>query len=108
MYAPLGCYTENVEEPGQLKGVIERAVASGKTSVINVMGSRDVFHPLYNNVSSKEMFWHLPADEIEAPARERHIQEHYPRFHAGQMKPANTPLASTTLGATNDHEETKA
>ena len=81
--APPGCYVENVDESEQLRDVIERALASGKTSVINAMGSRDVFHPLYAIDYSNEMFSHLPAPEIEAPARERHIDYHYPKFHDG-------------------------
>jgi acetolactate synthase-1/2/3 large subunit len=83
MYAPLGCHTENVDQPEQLSGAIDRALGSGKTSVINIMGSRDVVHPLYDTAYAKEMFWHLPPAEIEEPARRRHIDHHYPMFHGG-------------------------
>ncbi|MPZ83192.1 MAG: hypothetical protein GEV28_23485 [Actinophytocola sp.] len=76
MYAPLGCHVENIEEPHQLAGVINRAIASGTTSVINVVGTKDVRHPLYDSAYCKEVFWHLPAAEVEPPVRERHIQRH--------------------------------
>lgn len=81
MFAPLGCHVEHVETPGGLREAINRALASGITAVINVVGTRDVHHPLYHSAQSKEMFWHLPPDEVEAPARERHIEHHYPKFH---------------------------
>ena len=87
MYAPLGCYTENIDQPEQLDSMLARALESGKTSVINIIGARDVIHPLYDNVSAKEMFWHLPADEVEAPVRNRHLDGYYPQFHDGSAAP---------------------
>jgi acetolactate synthase-1/2/3 large subunit len=87
MYAPLGCYTENIDQPEQLDRVLARALESGRTAVINIIGARDVIHPLYDNVSAKEMFWHLPADEVEAPVRNRHLNGHYPQFHGGSAAP---------------------
>ena len=85
MFEPLGCHVEHVTEPDQIGPAMARSFASKKTSVINVIGSRDVVHPLYGSTNAKEMFWHLPADEIEQPARDRHIGKHYPAFHGGQV-----------------------
>lgn len=83
MYAPLGCHTEHVESPDQIGPALARAFDSGKTSVINVIGTRHVKHPLYDSANAREMFWHLPADEVEEPARKRHHEHFYPKFHGG-------------------------
>jgi acetolactate synthase-1/2/3 large subunit len=83
MYAPLGCYTEHVERPQDIVPALERAFASRKTAVINLVGTRHVKHPLYDSANAREMFWHLPADEVEEPARKRHHELFYPKFHGG-------------------------
>ncbi|GAA4412350.1 thiamine pyrophosphate-binding protein [Quisquiliibacterium transsilvanicum] len=85
MYATLGCHAEHVESPDQIVPALERAFDSGKTAVINLIGTRNVKHPLYDSPSAREMFWHLPADEVEEPARKRHHEGFYPRFHAGRL-----------------------
>lgn len=79
MYAPLGCHVENIEEPDQLDGMIDRALASGRTSVLNVIGTKDVPHPLYDSAYCKEVFWHLPAAEVEQPVRDRHLRSDRPQ-----------------------------
>jgi len=84
MYATLGCHAEHVADPADIAPALERAFASGRTAVINLVGTRRVRHPLYDSVSAREMFWHLPADEVEAPARKRHHETLYPRFHGGR------------------------
>jgi acetolactate synthase I/II/III large subunit len=83
MYEPLGCYVEHVEKPGDIASALERAFASGKTAVINLIGTRHVQHPLYDTATAREMFWHLPAEEVEEPTRKRHHEFHYPKFHKG-------------------------
>ncbi len=45
MFKIMGCYTEHVEDPGQLVPAIERACRSGKTSFINVVGDKRIGHP---------------------------------------------------------------
>ncbi|WP_066304293.1 thiamine pyrophosphate-binding protein [Bacillus sp. FJAT-29814] len=81
MFAPLGCHVEHVTEPEQIKPALKRAFESGKTAVINVIGTKHVFHPLYHTIHAKEMFWHLPADEVEEPVRKRHHEGYYKQFH---------------------------
>ena len=83
MYAPLGCHTELVERPEDVRGALERAFASGKTSVINLIGTRHVRHPLYESSNAREMFWTLPASEVQEPARKRHHEYFYPKYHGG-------------------------
>jgi acetolactate synthase-1/2/3 large subunit len=84
MYAPLGCHTELVVDPADIGPAIARAFDSGKTAVINLVGTRHVKHPLYDSANAREMFWHLPADEVEAPARRRHHEHFFPKFHDGR------------------------
>lgn len=81
MFATLGCHGEHVERPEDIRPALERAFDSGKTAVVNVIGTRDVPHPLYDSLNAKEMFWHLPAGEVEEPARRRHHEGFYPRMH---------------------------
>ena len=84
MFAPLGCHTEHVERPQDIVPALERAFASGKTAVINLVGTRHVKHPLYDSANAREMFWHLPAEEVEAPTRKRHHEIFYPKYHGGK------------------------
>ncbi len=84
MYAPLGCHVDHVEDPAEIGPAIERAFASGKTAVINLISTRHSRHPLYDTATAREMFWHLPADEIQAPARQRHHEYHFPKYHDGR------------------------
>lgn len=84
MNEPLGCHIDHVEDPAEIAPAIERAFASGKTAVINLIGSRHVQHPLYNTSTAREFFWHLPADEVEEPARKQHHEFYYPKYHKGR------------------------
>ena len=45
MFAVMGCHTEHVEAPQQLRGALERACKSGKASLINVVGDKRIGHP---------------------------------------------------------------
>ncbi len=45
IFAEMGCHTELVTEPQQLKPALERAFNSGKTSVINVIPDTTVLPP---------------------------------------------------------------
>ncbi len=45
MFAVMGCHTEHVEHPGQLRAALERACTSGKASLINVVGDKRIGHP---------------------------------------------------------------
>ena len=45
MFAVMGCHTEHVEQPGQLRAALERAFKSGKASLINVVGDKRIGHP---------------------------------------------------------------
>lgn len=43
--AELGCHTERVERPEELRGALERALGSGRTSVVDVLGDKTIGHP---------------------------------------------------------------
>ncbi len=45
MFAVLGCHTEHVKQPGDIRGSLERALRSGKTSFVNVVGDKRIGHP---------------------------------------------------------------
>jgi thiamine pyrophosphate-dependent acetolactate synthase large subunit-like protein len=45
VFAEMGCHGEHVEKPDELVPALERALASGKTSVVNVIGDNRIGHP---------------------------------------------------------------
>ena len=45
VFEPMGLYTEHVETPDQIVPALERALASGKTSLVNVVGDKRYGHP---------------------------------------------------------------
>ncbi len=45
MFSVLGCHTEHVTKPGDIRGSLERALRSGKTSFVNVVGDKRIGHP---------------------------------------------------------------
>jgi acetolactate synthase-1/2/3 large subunit len=45
IFSELGCHGEHVERPDDFRPALERALASGKTSVVNVIGDRRIGHP---------------------------------------------------------------
>jgi acetolactate synthase I/II/III large subunit len=45
MFKVLGCHTEHVEQPAQLRPALERACRSGKASLVNVVGDKRIGHP---------------------------------------------------------------
>lgn len=45
MFSVLGCHTEHVERPDGVRTALERALRSGKTSFINVIGDKRIGHP---------------------------------------------------------------
>lgn len=44
IFAELGCHTEFVEKPDQIEPAIRRALSSGKTSLVNVIGDKSIGH----------------------------------------------------------------
>jgi acetolactate synthase-1/2/3 large subunit len=46
VFAAMGAYTERVENPAELRPALERAFASGKTAVVDVVVARGVPHPM--------------------------------------------------------------
>lgn len=81
MFAPVGAHVEHVTHPDEIAGALERSLESGTTAVIDVHATRDVAHPLYDSAYAKEMFWHLPPEEMQEPARAQHVEHHYPKYH---------------------------
>jgi len=45
MFSVLGCHTEHVTQPADIQGSLERALRSGKTSFVNVVGDKRIGHP---------------------------------------------------------------
>ena len=45
MFELVGCHGENVEKPGDIRGALERALRSGKASLVNVIGDKRIGHP---------------------------------------------------------------
>jgi acetolactate synthase I/II/III large subunit len=45
IFAEMGCHGEHVEKPEELIPALERALKSGKTAVINVVGDKRIGHP---------------------------------------------------------------
>jgi acetolactate synthase-1/2/3 large subunit len=45
MFSVLGCHTEHVTQPADIRGSLERALRSGKTSFVNVVGDKRIGHP---------------------------------------------------------------
>jgi acetolactate synthase I/II/III large subunit len=45
MFSVLGCHTEHVERPGDIRAALERALRSGKASFVNVIGDKRIGHP---------------------------------------------------------------
>ena len=45
VFEPMGVYTEHVETPDQIVPALERALGSGKPSLINVVGDKQFGHP---------------------------------------------------------------
>lgn len=44
VFAEMGCHTEHVEKPNEIAPAIERALRSGKTSLVNVVGNKKIGH----------------------------------------------------------------
>ena len=84
MWELVGCHAERVEAAGEFPAALERALASGKPAVINVLADRDAQPGLYETQHAKDMFWHLPADEVQEPVRTRHHEQYYQRYHHGR------------------------
>jgi len=45
MFAVLGCHTEHVENPDALRPALQRALAAGRTSLVDVVGDPRIGHP---------------------------------------------------------------
>ena len=45
MFEVIGCHGEHVTQPDDIRGSLERALRSGKTSVVNVVGDKRIGHP---------------------------------------------------------------
>ncbi len=45
IFAEMGCHGEHVEKPEEFIPALERALKSGKTAVINVVGDKSIGHP---------------------------------------------------------------
>lgn len=71
MFAPLGCYTEHVERPSEIRPALERAFNSGVTSVVNVVTDSNVTHPLNLMPISSALLAMLSPEQL--PERGRKI-----------------------------------
>jgi len=71
MFEPLGCYTEHVEKPSEIRPALERAFNSGVTSVVNVFTDPSVTHPLNISPLSSALLAMLSPEQL--PERGRKI-----------------------------------
>ena len=49
IFAEMGCHTELVTEPGQIRPALERSFNSGKPAVINAIPDRTILAPLHES-----------------------------------------------------------
>jgi acetolactate synthase-1/2/3 large subunit len=45
VFEPMGVYTEHVEKPEEIIPALERALKSGRTALVNVIGDKRIGHP---------------------------------------------------------------
>ncbi|GAW92625.1 thiamine pyrophosphate-binding protein [Calderihabitans maritimus] len=62
MFEEVGCHGEYVEKIDELWPALERAFNSGKTALVNVNVSPDVWVKMFYRPDWACMFWHIPKD----------------------------------------------
>lgn len=69
MFEPLGCHTEHVQKPDEIRPALERAFNSGITSVVNVDVDPSVTHPLNKLPLAFEMTRMIPPEKMPEKGR---------------------------------------
>jgi acetolactate synthase-1/2/3 large subunit len=62
VFEPLGCYTDRVEDPAALRTSLEKAFASGRTAVIDVVVDPTTPHPSPPKAMAASLGWMDPQD----------------------------------------------
>jgi acetolactate synthase-1/2/3 large subunit len=76
LFAAMGCHTERVEEPAQVRPALERAFASGKTAVIDAVMDPHVHHPMIRRQGPQHRW--LGAEIMPEAGRRLAFPEQYP------------------------------
>jgi acetolactate synthase-1/2/3 large subunit len=76
LFAAMGCHTERVEEPAQVRPALERAFASGKTAVIDAVVDPKAYHPMILRQGPQHRW--LGADGMSDYGRSLAFPERYP------------------------------
>ena len=63
IFAEMGCHTEFVTEPQQIRPALERSFKSGKTSVLNIIPDCNIMPPLQQ--SRREVYRKLAEDKLQ-------------------------------------------
>ena len=69
MFEVLGCHSELVEKPSEIRPALERAFNSGVTSVVNVFTDPNVVHPLNVRPAISRMLACLTPDQLPDEGR---------------------------------------
>lgn len=62
VFEPLGCYTDRVEDPAELRAALEKAFNSGRTAVIDVVVDPTTPHPSPPKAMAASLGWMDPQD----------------------------------------------
>ncbi|MEE9202373.1 MAG: thiamine pyrophosphate-dependent enzyme, partial [Dehalococcoidia bacterium] len=76
LFAAMGCHTERVEEPAQVRPALERAFASGKTAVIDAVVDPHAYHPMIQRQGPQHRW--LGAEKMPEVGRRLAFPEQYP------------------------------
>ncbi|MBC8276542.1 MAG: hypothetical protein H8E40_16440, partial [Chloroflexi bacterium] len=64
MFDAVGCHGEHVEDPKEIRPALERALNSGITSVVNVVGETHAAHPLTRRMAMRSIWSLGNVDEL--------------------------------------------
>jgi thiamine pyrophosphate-dependent acetolactate synthase large subunit-like protein len=84
LFETFGCHVEHVTEPQGIRPALERSFKSGKTSVINVVMDRHVYHPMTLRIGAAHRFM----DPARMPEMGRRLA--YPELFEKEKEGAGT------------------
>jgi acetolactate synthase-1/2/3 large subunit len=70
MFKAVGCHTDYVTEIGEIRPALERAFASGKPALINVVGETDATHPFRMRINILDVWTRQNFDELPLEAQQ--------------------------------------
>jgi acetolactate synthase-1/2/3 large subunit len=80
VFKEFGCHVEHVTKAGDLTAALDRSFSSGKTSVINMETSPDVYVKMFERPDWACMFWHIPKDRFSGSGWDQ-LNNTYKGFH---------------------------